>query len=180
MYVPLSLHELSSLQPPATNGSHSNGSHSSESKLTITLQRSALTPTFMSEAKSPTQSDTFSEAPESSVDDTGVNKNNSVVSDRSSAAHSSHKHSPDMGYSSKEVSPYVASVLANLPPHEVTVSDDEEAEGGSEEKEKRRAWRSEKRAALQWEVEKAETILKETMAATGNEVVDIDSSHGQR
>ena len=67
----------------------------------------------------------------------------------------------------------MASILAGLPPHVTSDSEEEECVD-SEERGKRQAWRRRKRVALEQELQRAESLLKDAMAATGKEMVDID------
>ena len=66
--------------------------------------------------------------------------------------------------SAEAVSPYVAQMLANMPPV-VQANDDGIREGETDEQARRRVWREEKRAALEQELEKAELLLKAAKAS---------------
>ncbi len=68
-----------------------------------------------------------------------------------------------------EVSPYVARILANMPPPvQAPEGDDSSRHEDPEEWEQRRAWREEQRTKLEQEVQRVDKLLGEAKEAEGH------------
>lgn len=148
------------IQPPSD---HDSGQ--SELKCPSEHKTSSQSPTILNKsngqarrpAEDPSISDTFSPeledvqfgTPVDLPSHSNTNSNNSTIT------------------STETVSPYVAQMLANMPPVVQASDDDSVREGESDEQTRRRVWREEKRAALEQELEKAELLL-ETAKASGS------------
>ena len=121
---------------------------------------SSLSPTLLKQSSSqaqhhfedPSLSDHFSlnaeyETPVDLPSHSNANNNNSTIK------------------SPETASPYVTQILANMPPAVQANCDDGVREGENDEQVRRRAWREEKRAELEQELEKVELLIKEAKAS---------------